>query len=218
MHVIGIEKDVYEINRKIAERNKKLFDDSGVLAINFMGAIGSGKTAMIEALDKKLAGYRMAAIAGDMISDLDANRLKKLGIPVVGVNTGKECHLDAHMVEHALDKIPLKNLDILFIENVGNLICPVDFDLGTQLDVTIVSVSEGDDTVEKHPMIFMASDAAVINKIDIAEPVGADAEKMRKDALRINSKLKVFMTTIKKDRGIDEFADWIKKERDKRRR
>ena len=218
MHVIGIEKDVYEINRKIAERNKKLFDDSGVLAINFMGAIGSGKTAMIEALDKKLAGYRMAAIAGDMISDLDANRLKKLGIPVVGVNTGKECHLDAHMVEHALDKIPLKNLDILFIENVGNLICPVDFDLGTQLDVTIVSVSEGDDTVEKHPMIFMASDAAVINKIDIAEPVGADADKMRKDALRINSKLKVFMTTIKKDRGIDEFADWIKKERDKRRR
>jgi hydrogenase nickel incorporation protein HypB len=217
MHVIGIEKDIYEINRKIAEKNKKRLEENGVLAINFMGAIGSGKTAMIEALDKKLVGYRMAAIAGDVISDLDASRLKKLGIPVVGVNTGKECHLDAHLVEHALDKIPLKGLDILFIENVGNLICPVDFDLGTQLDVTIVSVSEGDDTVEKHPMIFMTSNAAVINKIDIAEPVGADADKMRRDALRINPKLKVFMTSIKKDTGINEFADWIKKARDDRR-
>lgn len=210
MHVIGMEKDVFEINKKIAERNRKTFDDANVLAINFMGAIGSGKTAMIEVLYRKLEGYRIAAIAGDIISDLDANRLKKLGIPVMGVNTGKECHLDAHLVEHAVDHFNLKEIDILFIENVGNLICPVDFDLGTQLNVTIVSVSEGDDTVEKHPMIFMSSDAAVINKIDIAEAVGADAEKMRKDALHINPKLKVFMTSIRKDKGIDEFAEWIK--------
>ena len=95
MHVIGVGRDVFEINNKIAERNRKTFDDAGVLAINFMGAIGSGKTAMIEILHKKLKGYRIAAIAGDIVSDLDANRLKKLGIPVVGVNTGKECHLDA---------------------------------------------------------------------------------------------------------------------------
>jgi hydrogenase nickel incorporation protein HypB len=217
MHVIGMGKDVFEINKKIAERNRKTFDDAGVLAINFMGAIGSGKTAMIEVLHKKLKGYKIAAIAGDIISDLDANRLKKLGIPVIGVNTGKECHLDAHLVEHATDHFDLKEIDILFVENVGNLICPVDFDLGTQLNVTIVSVSEGDDTVEKHPMIFVSSDAAVINKIDIAEAVDADAEKMRKDALHINSKLKVFMTSIRKDKGIDEFADWIKKEKEKRK-
>jgi len=180
MHVIGMEKDVFEINREIAERNRRAFNGAGVLAINFMGAIGSGKTAMIESLYRKLGGCRIAAVAGDIISDLDANRLKKLGMPVVGVNTGKECHLDAHLVEHALGRFNLKDIDILFIENVGNLICPVDFDLGTQLNVTIVSVSEGDDTVEKHPMIFMSSDAAVINKIDIAQAVGADAEKMRR--------------------------------------
>ena len=133
MHVIGVGRDVFEINKKIAERNRRTFDESGVLAINFMGAVGSGKTAMIEALHKKLKGCRIAAIAGDIVSDLDANRLKKLGIPVVGVNTGKECHLDAHLVEHALDDFNLKDLDILFIENVGNLICPVDFDLGTEV-------------------------------------------------------------------------------------
>jgi hydrogenase nickel incorporation protein HypB len=217
MHVIGVDKDVFGINKKIAERNRKTFDVAGVLAINFMGAIGSGKTAMIEVLHKKLKGYKIAAIAGDIISDLDANRLKKLGIPVVGVNTGRECHLDAHLVEHAVDELDLKDIDILFVENVGNLICPVDFVLGTQLNVTIVSVSEGDDTVEKHPMIFVSSDAAVINKIDIAEAVGADAEKMRKDALSINSKLLVFMTSIRKDKGIDEFADWIKSQVERRK-
>jgi hydrogenase nickel incorporation protein HypB len=215
MHVIGLGKDVFEINRKIAERNREMFRKKKVLAVNFMGAIGSGKTAMIEKLHVKMPDIRMAAIAGDIISDLDANRLKKLGIPVIGVNTGKECHLDAHQIEHAAEALDLKKIDILFIENVGNLICPVDFDLGSQLNVTIVSVSEGDDTVEKHPMIFMSSDAAVINKIDIAEAVGADAEKMRKDALKIKPSLKVFMTSIRKDQGIEEFADWLRYERGK---
>lgn len=215
MHVIGVGKDVYEINRKIAEKNKKTFGDNKVLAINMMGAIGSGKTALIEILQKKLSGLRIAAIAGDVISDLDAGRLKKLGIPVVGVNTGKECHLDAHLIEHALEKLDLAGTDVLFIENVGNLICPVDFDLGAHLNVTVVSVSEGDDTVEKHPMIFASSDAAVINKTDIAEAVEADPEKMRQDALRINSHLKVFLTSIKRDEGINEFAGWIRDEKRK---
>jgi hydrogenase nickel incorporation protein HypB len=209
MHVIGVKKDVLDVNKHIAMHNREFFEEHKIFAINFMGAIGSGKTAMIEKLQKKLSGYRLAAIAGDIISDLDAGRIRKLGIPVVGVNTGKECHLDAHLVDHALDSLPTHDIDILFIENVGNLICPVDFDLGEQLKVTIVSVSEGDDTVEKHPMIFMTSDAAVINKIDIAKAVDASAEKMRDDAIAINKKLKVFMTSIKNDVGVDEFAQWI---------
>jgi hydrogenase nickel incorporation protein HypB len=209
MHVIGVKKDVLDVNRHIAMHNREFFEEHKIFAINFMGAIGSGKTAMIEKLQKKLPGLRLAAIAGDIISDLDAGRIRKLGIPVVGVNTGKECHLDAHLVDHALDSLPTHDIDILFIENVGNLICPVDFDLGEQLKVTIVSVSEGDDTVEKHPMIFMSSDVAVINKIDIAKAVDASAEKMRDDAHAINKKLKVFMTSIKNDVGVDEFAQWI---------
>jgi hydrogenase nickel incorporation protein HypB len=209
MHVIGVKKDVLDVNKHIAMHNRTFFEEHKIFAINFMGAIGSGKTAMIEKLQKKLSGYRLAAIAGDIISDLDAGRIRKLGIPVVGVNTGKECHLDAHLVDHAMDSLPTHDIDILFIENVGNLICPVDFDLGEQLKITIVSVSEGDDTVEKHPMIFLSSDAAVINKIDIAKAVDASAEKMRDDALTINKKLKVFLTSIKKDEGVDEFAQWI---------
>lgn len=210
MHVIGVGRDVFEINNRIAERNRKLFREKGILAINLMGAIGSGKTALIEVLSKRMKDYRIAAIAGDVVSDLDAKRLEKTGIPVVGVNTGRECHLDAHLVEHALEKLPLEEIDILFIENVGNLICPVDFDLGALVNIAIVSVSEGDDTVEKHPMIFASSNAAIINKIDIAEAVSADPLKMRDDALRINPDLKVFLTSIKTGKGLDEFIDWIK--------
>ena len=216
MHVIGVKKDVLDVNKHIALKNREYLDLHGILAINVMGAIGSGKTLMLEKLVKKLKDYRVAAIAGDIISDLDADRLKKLGIPVVGVNTGKECHLDAHLIDHALDDLPTHDIDILFIENVGNLICPVDFDLGAQLNVTMVSVSEGDDTVEKHPQIFMYSDAAIINKIDIAEAVDASPEKMRDDAKSINKKIRVFMTSVKKDEGLDEFAEWIKEEYEKK--
>jgi hydrogenase nickel incorporation protein HypB len=215
MHVIGIEKDMMEINRKIAEANRSLFRKEGVFALNIMGAVGSGKTSLIEVLYEKFKGFRVGVIAGDVISDIDAKRLEKLGIPVIGVNTGRECHLDAHLIQHSLDKIPLKEIDLLFIENVGNLICPVDFPLGAQRSVTMVSVSEGDDTVEKHPMIFLNSDAAVINKIDIAESVGADPVKMRDDALEINPKLRVFMTSVKTGDGIPELAEWIWNEKRK---
>jgi hydrogenase nickel incorporation protein HypB len=215
MHVIGIEKDIMEINMKIAERNRELFEENGVFAFNIMGAIGSGKTSLIEALYEKLKDFRMGVIAGDVISDVDAKRLDKLAVPVVGINTGKECHLDAHLIQHSLEKIPLNRIDLLFIENVGNLICPVDFALGAQKRITMVSVSEGDDTVEKHPMIFLSSDAAVINKIDIAGFVGADAGKMRDDAFRINPKLRVFMTSIKTGEGIPELTEWIRNEKQK---
>lgn len=215
MHVIGVERDIMEINRGIANRNRRRFEENKVFAFNIMGAIGSGKTSLIEILYKKLEDYRIGVIAGDVISDIDAERLKKLGIPVIGVNTGRECHLDAHLIQHSLEKLPLNEIDLLFIENVGNLICPVDFALGTQRNITIVSVSEGDDTVEKHPMIFLDSDAAIINKIDIAEAVGADAGKMRSDALKINPNLRVFMTSIKTGEGVSELVEWMVNEKQK---
>ncbi|HIE34550.1 MAG TPA: hydrogenase nickel incorporation protein HypB [Candidatus Altiarchaeales archaeon] len=214
MHVIGVGKDIMVINQELARKNREVFDKNRVLAVNIMGAIGSGKTSLIEILCKELKEYKIAALAGDVISDVDANRLKKLGIPVQGVNTGKECHLDAHLVGHAIRKLPLKEIDIVLIENVGNLICPVDFELGTQKDVTIVSVTEGDDTVEKHPMIFLNSDTLIINKIDIADAVNASVDKMERDALRINSKLIVFKTSLKKGTGVPEVLEWIKKSKD----
>ncbi|HEY9246824.1 MAG TPA: hydrogenase nickel incorporation protein HypB, partial [Candidatus Methanoperedens sp.] len=137
---------------------------------------------------------------------IDAARFKKQGIPAVGLNTGKECHLDAHLVGHGLSNLPLHSLDIIFIENVGNLICPADFDLGEHKRVVVVSVSEGDDIVEKHPLIFSTADLVIVNKIDIADAVGADPDKMVKDAHTINPRIDVLKMSLKTKEGL---AGWI---------
>jgi len=210
MHIIEPHKDIIGINKKIADRNKKHLESHGVFAINIMGAIGSGKTIMIEILAKKLKNkLKIAAIAGDVVSDLDAKRIEKAGIKSIAVNTGTECHLDAHLIEHAIEKINLDEIDLLLIENVGNLICPTDFDLGECKKIVVVSVTEGDDTVEKHPMIFVYADLCIINKIDIADAVSADVEKMVTDAKKINSKIKILETSFKTGEGVSELVEWI---------
>lgn len=196
MHVIDMGHDVYKANDKIAEKNKKKLDKYQVFSVNVMGAIGSGKTTLIEEAIRQLKDkYRIAVIAGDVIAEMDSSRFKKLDVPTIPVNTGKECHLDAKLVEKALDEIDLSNTDLLFIENVGNLICPVDFKLGEHLRVVIVSVTEGDDIILKHPMIFKTSDLAVINKVDIARAVDVDAEKMRDDILSLKPNVPVILTS-----------------------
>lgn len=196
MHVIDMGHDVYKANDKVAEKNKKKLDKYQVFSVNVMGAIGSGKTTLIEEAIRQLKDkYRIAVIAGDVIAEMDSSRFRKLDVPTIPVNTGKECHLDAKLVEKALDEIDLSNTDLLFIENVGNLICPVDFKLGEHLRVVIVSVTEGDDIILKHPMIFKTSDLAVINKVDIARAVDVDAEKMRDDILSLKPNVPVILTS-----------------------
>ena len=161
-----------------------------------MGAIGSGKTTLIEEAIKQFKEkYKIAVIAGDVIAEMDAFRFRKLGVPTIPVNTGKECHLDAKLVEKALNEIDLENTDLLIIENVGNLICPVDFNLGEHLRVVIVSVTEGDDIILKHPMIFKTAELAIINKVDIAHAVDVNAEKMREDILSLNHGVPVILTS-----------------------
>ncbi|MFQ6062900.1 MAG: hydrogenase nickel incorporation protein HypB [Methanosarcinales archaeon] len=211
MHnTINIEHDVLQANKEIAIQNNNLLNKYKVTAFNIMGAIGSGKTTLIEfAIQKLHKKYNIGVIAGDIVASIDASRFEALGVPTIGMNTGKECHLDAHLIEHALKKLPLRDLDFLFIENVGNLICPVDYILGEHKRVVIVSVSEGDDIVNKHPMIFKESDLAIINKIDIAEAVGVDADKMMQDAQRINPNLKVLKTSKKTGEGIDKWIEFI---------
>lgn len=152
---------------------------------------------------------RVAVIAGDVISKFDAGRFEKYGVPVVGLNTGKECHLDAHLVEHGLDDIPLEEVDILFIENVGNLICPVDFDLGSHMRIVVVSSTEGDDTVEKHPLIFREADLVVINKADLADAVGADIDKMVDDVKKLNPDVRVVKTSLKTGEGLQDVIESI---------
>lgn len=205
---IEIQHDIMLANKKLAKRNQRILDKSDVFAVDVLGAIGSGKTSLIETLIDKM-DYKIGVIAGDVISKFDAGRFEQYEVPVVGLNTGKECHLDAHLVEHALNDLPLKDIDLLFIENVGNLICPVDFDLGSHIRMVVVSVSEGDDTVEKHPLIFKDADLVVINKVDIAEAVNADEEKMVSDARIINPDVRVIKSSLKTDEGVDEIINVI---------
>jgi hydrogenase nickel incorporation protein HypB len=213
MHVIDVARDITQINAKIAERNRKTLDAHKVFSVEILGAIGSGKTTLVEKLVGKLgAELSTAVIVGDVISDADTNRLKKLGVPLIGLNTGKECHLDAHLIEHALEKLPLEKLDLLIIENVGNLICPVDFPLGSHRRIVMVSVSEGNYTVEKHPMIFLEGDIMLINKVDIADAVDVSVEKLVADAKKIKPHLRVIETSLKNGGGLPEIISWIRKE------
>lgn len=206
MHKIAeveVQHDIMVANRKLARKNQRILDKDNVFGVDVVGAIGSGKTSLIEALIDAV-DYKIGVIAGDVISKYDAGRFEKHNVPVVGLNTGKECHLDAHLVEHALHDLPLEEMDILFIENVGNLICPVDFDLGSHMRMVVISVTEGDDTVEKHPLIFQDADLVVINKVDLADAVGADADKMVSDVKRINPEVKVIKTSLKTGTGFDD--------------
>ena len=217
MHKIAeveIQHDIMVANKKLAKRNQRIFDKAGVFAIDVLGAIGSGKTSLIETLIDEM-DYKIGVIAGDVISKFDAGRFENHNVPVVGLNTGRECHLDAHLVEHALGDLPLEDLEILFIENVGNLICPVDFDLGSHIRMVVISVSEGDDTVEKHPLIFKDADIVVINKIDIANAVGADENKMADDVLRLNNSAVVIKSSLKTGEGLDKIINSIQKFMDK---
>jgi len=196
MHVIHMEYDVFKANDKIAEKNRKRLDEHQVFSVNVMGAIGSGKTTLIEEAIKHLKEkYRIAVIAGDVIAEMDASRFRKLGVPTIPVNTGKECHLDANLLEKALNEIDLENTDLLIIENVGNLICPVDFKLGEHLRIVIVSVTEGDDIILKHPMIFKTAELAIINKVDIAYAVDCNTKKMQEDILSLNNDIPVILTS-----------------------
>jgi len=200
---VEVQHDIMVANRKLARKNQRILDKDRVFSVDVVGAIGSGKTSLIEAIIDAV-DYKIGVIAGDVISKYDAGRFEKHDVPVVGLNTGKECHLDAHLVEHALHDMPLKDIDVLFIENVGNLICPVDFDLGSHMRMVVISVTEGDDTVEKHPLIFQDADLVVINKVDLAEAVGADDDKMVADVAELNPEVQVIKTSLKTGTGFED--------------
>lgn len=207
---VEVEKNIMDANKKLAHKNMHKLEDNGIFCVDFVGAIGSGKTSLIEEIIDN-TDYKIGVLAGDVISKFDAGRIEKHNVPVVGLNTGKECHLDAHLVGHGLEDLPLEDLDMVIIENVGNLICPVDFELGSHLRIVVVSVTEGDDTVEKHPIIFQTSDVVVINKVDLADAVGADADKMVADAQKLNPKVKVIKSSLKEGIGLDEIIAEIEK-------
>lgn len=203
---ISMEKNILEANLRIAEDNKRKLKKYGIRAFDILGSIGSGKTAIIECIAKKLKkkGVNAGAIAGDVAGDDDYRRFLKCGIQAVNVNTGKECHLDAHYIDHALEKLNLEQIDVLFIENIGNLVCPADFPLGTEKRLIVISVTEGDDMVRKHPLIFAQADVVALNKVDLAEYVDVDPNIIISDFLRINPNAVILLTDAKHEKGIDE--------------
>jgi hydrogenase nickel incorporation protein HypB len=205
---IELEADILKANEKLARENKELLRKRGVQAIDIMGAIGSGKTSLIEKLVQELKGkYRMAAFKGDLTTTIDAELIARHGVEVVPINTGKECHLDANLVRKALQRLDLDNLDLLFIENVGNLICPAEFPLGSEKRVVVISVTEGPYMVVKHPFIFMDADVVVINKVDLAQAMGVDVRKLEADVKRINPNARVAVTNCRSGEGVGEVVE-----------
>jgi hydrogenase nickel incorporation protein HypB len=205
---IELEADILKANEKLANENKALLQKHGVMAIDIMGSIGAGKTSLIEKLVHLLkAKYRIAAFKGDLTTTIDAELIARHGVEVVPINTGKECHLDANLVRKALQQIDLNSLDLLFIENVGNLICPAEFPLGSEKRVVVISVTEGPYMVMKHPFIFIDADVVVINKADLARAMNVDVKKLETDVKRVNASAKVVVTNCRSGEGVTKVVD-----------
>ncbi len=201
---------ILEANDRIAVENRRLFNEAGVYVVNLMSAPGAGKTSLIEQTIKEL--YRklsIGVIEGDIAGTDDAQRIEGLGIPVVQINTGSACHLDANMVNEAIVDLPLKDLDLLIVENVGNLVCPAEFKVGEDMKVMILSMTEGNDKPLKYPLMFQESSALILNKIDLLPYTNADVEKIKKDSLSLNPNLKIFEVSCKTGQGIAEWTEWL---------
>ena len=205
---IELEKDLLAKNRKLAKENRKILDGSRILSIDVMGSIGSGKTSLIKAVLKRLGmGEKVAVIAGDLTTTIDAERIEEEGARVIQVNTGKECHLDAHLIHQAINRMKLKGVKILFIENVGNLICPGEFPLGAHKRVVVTSVTEGPYTLIKHPYIFREADVIVLNKIDLPKAMKVNPSQLEGDAKKINPQVPFIKTNALTGMGIQKIIN-----------
>jgi len=202
---IELEESIIRRNMLLAEENRRILDNYGIKAIDVMGATGSGKTTLIIQICKRLKDrYRIAVIKGDLTSSIDSDMILKEGVKSVQVNTGRECHLDASQIRKALEKLELSSLDLIFIENVGNLICPAEFPLGSHKRIVVISITEGPYTVIKHPFMFMDADIVVINKMDLAEAMKVDSDKLVQDIRSINPRANVVKAICRDGIGIDD--------------
>lgn len=207
---LKVASKILDANERIAKENRRLFDDAGVYVVNLMSSPGAGKTSLLESTIKRLAGkIKIGVIEGDITGTDDAIRIERLNIPVVQINTGGACHLDANMINEVLNDLPLKGLDMLFIENVGNLVCPAEFNVGEDIKVMILGLTEGDDKPLKYPLMFQESSALVINKIDLKPFLDANIEKIKKDAIALNPSIRIFEVSCKTGEGIEDWIKWL---------
>lgn len=207
---IKLVKDILAANEVIAVQNRELFAQKGVYVVNLMGGAGAGKTTLLERTIERLNGRRrMAVIEGDIATSRDAERIAAHHIPAVQINTGGECHLDGNMVRGGLGQLDLAGVDLLVVENVGNLVCPAEFNIGEDTKVMISSVAEGDDKPLKYPLMFQVSSVLLLNKIDLLPHVAFDVERFRADALKVNPHLEIMPLSCTTGEGLDTWLRWL---------
>jgi hydrogenase nickel incorporation protein HypB len=208
---VEVLKGLLDANDHQASHNREHFDRHGVLAVNLMSSPGAGKTALLEATIEALDGHvRVAVIEGDLETENDAQRIRDKGVPAIQISTGNACHLDAHMVHSALHDLDLDGVDVVFIENVGNLVCPASFDLGQHLNVTLLSTPEGDDKPAKYPVMFRAADLVLITKSDLLEVLGDFDPKRAEDCLRnLANTAPLYELSSRSGTGMDNWLEWL---------
>jgi len=207
---IKVIKDILGANDQIARKNRQLFDSNKVFVVNVMASPGAGKTSVIMETIKRLKGKtRVGVVEGDISSSLDAEAISQEDVPVVQINTGGECHLDANMTATALGDLPLKDIDLLLIENVGNLVCPAEFSLGEDIRILIASTPEGDDKPFKYPLMFHEADVVLINKIDLLPYLKFDVDAFSNTIKGINRKVKIFPVSCTTGEGIEAWVYWL---------
>ncbi len=220
--MIQIEQDILSKNDQYAQQNRKLFEEKGIFTLNLVSSPGSGKTTLLVETIQRLksnsnldsnSSIDLAVIEGDQQTTNDAERIRETGVPSIQINTGKGCHLDAHMVGHALEKIQLADYSILFIENVGNLVCPSAFDLGEAHKIAILSVTEGEDKPKKYPDMFAAANIMLLNKIDLLPHLDFDVDLCIDYAKQVNPKIEVIQVSAKSGEGMDQWIEWLSKNR-----
>ena len=211
---VKVLKDILSANDQIAEKNRTLMDNNGAIAVNIMASPGAGKTSVImQTINRLKDKVRIGVIEGDISSSVDAETISKEGIPAIQINTGGGCHLDANMVSNALPGLPLGEIDLIFIENVGNLICPAGYDLGDRKRVIICSIPEGDDKPIKYPVIFHNVDIVLLNKFDLLPYVKFDVYAFYKAVRNIKQNLKIIQLSCVTGQGVDEWISWLKTQR-----
>ncbi|HUW50977.1 MAG TPA: hydrogenase nickel incorporation protein HypB [Sulfuricella sp.] len=208
--LVQVEQDILARNNQFAEANRRRFAEHGVFALNLVSSPGSGKTSLLTRTIERLKGKtRIAVIEGDQQTSLDADRIRATGVSAIQVNTGKGCHLDAHMVGHAMEKLGLRDDSLLLIENVGNLVCPAAFDLGEAHKIAILSVTEGEDKPLKYPDMFAAADVMLLNKVDLLPYLDFNVPLCIEYARRINPHIRVILTSAVSDEGMGEWLEWL---------
>ena len=210
---VAVVKNILDANSRIARENRKLFDDHNLTVINLMSSPGAGKTTLLEQMGRHFAGQmKIGVIEGDIQTTLDAERVAAAGLQAVQIETDGACHLDANMIQNALENLDLATLDLLIVENVGNLVCPAEFNVGENLKVMMLSVTEGDDKPYKYPLMFRESQVLLISKVDLLPHLRCDIEKIKEAARSINPDLIIFEISAYTGQGLDDWHNWIREQ------